>query len=404
MCSPVPGSRRCSVRVVSARAARRVTALPLAEGAWCTTGAPFGRRWYQQLARASPQGGVLASPPVRRCAVRVAPRAWSHRIHGRVGAAFLVPSLATTVNEYDEAAFAPWRWETSATARRRPAVRRERRRGARHDTAVFVYGRSTIAIDAWGLPATSSMFSAPLRSGRWFAPGSRELVMSAGLAEDGAGTTWATDVELASGTVAYTLTGTVDDHWIGVYADRDVLAADLGAPGRANVVLALRARRCPTCRSPSTWRRRPTCRPSPAPGTDHDRRDLRCDRCDRRRRGGLAVLSSMLVSLFERRHELAAMRALGARVDGCACCSSVSCCRSACSAPASVSCSVRSELRGIIASFEASNSVDIGVVDATGAEIPLVVWRRSPRSGSSRSSWCATGPRRPIAVTLRGAA
>ena len=91
----------------------------------------------------------------------------------------------------------------------------------------------------------------------------------------------------------------------------------------------------------------------------------------------LAVLSSMTVSLFERRHELAAMQAIGARrrrLRGLL---------------------VRELLpigvvglvgglalgalgtRGIIGSFEASNAVDIGVVDATGCD---PVHRRSAPS------------------------
>ena len=86
----------------------------------------------------------------------------------------------------------------------------------------------------------------------------------------------------------------------------------------------------------------------------------------------LAVMSSMTVSLFERRHELAALQAIGARrrrLRGL----------------------VLRELlpiatvgvlgglalgalgtRGIIASFESSNAIDIGVVDATGS-IPAIV-------------------------------
>ena len=86
----------------------------------------------------------------------------------------------------------------------------------------------------------------------------------------------------------------------------------------------------------------------------------------------LAVLSSMTVSLFERRHELAAMQALGARrrrLRGLLIRELVPL-----GAAGLVGGLALGALgtRGIIGSFEASNAVDIGVVDARAA-IPFII-------------------------------
>ena len=86
----------------------------------------------------------------------------------------------------------------------------------------------------------------------------------------------------------------------------------------------------------------------------------------------LAVLSSMTVSLFERRHEFAALQAFGARrrrLRGLLLIREL--------LPLGIA-GVTGGLvigalgaRGIIASFEASNAIDIGVTDATAA-IPFI--------------------------------
>jgi putative ABC transport system permease protein len=118
---------------------------------------------------------------------------------------------------------------------------------------------------------------------------------------------------------------------------------------------------------------------------------------------GLAVASSLMVSMFERRHELATLRALGAR---------------------------RRRLRGllmrellpvgvvglvgglalgaigtraIIGSFEASNAIDIGVVLATGS-IPFVIAGTLVALGLLAAIVARSAGRRSIAVSLRGAA
>ncbi len=65
--------------------------------------------------------------------------------------------------------------------------------------------------------------------------------------------------------------------------------------------------------------------------------------------------------------------------------------------------SVRSAPRGIIASFEASNAIDIGVVDAVGA-IPVIVVATAVSLVLLAAAVVRGAARRPVAVTLRGAA
>ena len=59
--------------------------------------------------------------------------------------------------------------------------------------------------------------------------------------------------------------------------------------------------------------------------------------------------------------------------------------------------------RAIIASFEASNSIDIGVVDAIGS-IPVIVVGTIIALVALSMSIVRSATRRPITVTLRGAA
>ena len=117
----------------------------------------------------------------------------------------------------------------------------------------------------------------------------------------------------------------------------------------------------------------------------------------------LAVLSSMTVSLFERRHELAAMQALGARrrrLRGLLIRELVPL-----GAAGLVGGLALGALgtRGIIGSFEASNAVDIGVVDATGW-IPLIAAGTFAALILLALVTVRSAGRRPVAVTLRGAA
>jgi putative ABC transport system permease protein len=277
--------------------------------------------------------------------------------------------------------------------------------GDRAEAGVWAWGSiGDDEIEAWGLRAGSGMFDADLRSGRWVASGTDEIVVSAGYAERrdielGA----ALDVDLASGTRTYTVVGLVDDHNRSVYLDRDVLAEDLGSPGHANVIWS--ASPSPEFDAPVAVELATRDEVMAADGAGRDAIVVIFGAIGAIVAGvaALAVMSSMIVSLFERRHELAALQALGARRRR-----------------------LRSLLarellplgllgvaaglplgalgtRAIIGSFESSNAVDIGVVDATGS-VPWIVGATLLALAALAGLVVRSAARRPIAVTLRGAA
>lgn len=401
-------------RLVAARAARRVTNAPLAAALRDREGAPFGAAWHQRAAAGLATGGLLARIAARsslrrpgRTAAVVA------QIAAAVGVAFLVPSLATSVNEYNTAAYESWQWETSALARDPglpiPAGTVDAVDAVDGvETGVYAFGSiDDWEVDAWGIRPDTVMFDADLRAGRSLAAGEREVMVSAGFAERrGIALGETIDIELASGTVPYEVVGLVDDFNRSIYADRDVLAADVGAPGRANVVWWLGDAPIDVAQFEL---------PAVDVSTAAEVRDESGAGRDAivmifgaigvivAGVAALAVMSSMLVSLFERRHELAALQSLGARRRRL---------RGLLIRELLPLGAVGTALglglgalgtRGIIGSFESSNAVDIGVVDAVGA-IPFVVAGTVAMLVGLVLAAVRSASRRPIAVTLRGAA
>jgi putative ABC transport system permease protein len=397
-------------RLVAARAARRVTGLPLAEALRDRDGAPFGANRLHRMTTRLPMGG-LSNRIATRTSLRRPARTLAvvTQIAAAVGAAFLVPSLVASVNGYNDAAMAPWTWETMAVARD-PGLPIPRDVVARGDdqtveAAVWSFGEiDDWEVEVFGLPPDTRFFDVELRDGRWLEPASREALVSAGFAARRAIDVGDTvEIELARGVVDYTVVGTVEDFGRGLYVDRAVVAADLGAPGMANMVWS--ASTTPTFDLPVAVEIETAEQLAAANNAGRDAIVLIFGAIGVIVAGvaALAVLSTMTVNLFERRHELAALQAIGAskrRIRGLL---------------------VRELLpvgavglvlglvlgglgtRGIIGSFETSNAVDIGVVDAVGA-VPFVV------AGTALalvllSAWVARATaRRPIAVTLRGAA
>ena len=105
-------------RLVSARAARRVATVPLATALRDRDGAPFGATRLQRLSARVGLGG-----PAGRMATRTSLRrpgrtaAVVVQIAAAVGAAFLIPTLVTSVNDFNTSAHAVWQWESLAVAR-----------------------------------------------------------------------------------------------------------------------------------------------------------------------------------------------------------------------------------------------------------------------------------------------
>jgi len=395
-------------RLVAARAARKVVKLPLAEALRDREGSPFGRTWTHRFASRVPTGGLFG---------RLATRSSVHRpghtvavtiqIAAAVGAAFLIPSLASSVNAFNSAAYEPWSWE-SLTQAREPGLPFEASiaddlPGA--EAGVWVDGEiADWDVDVYGLATDTSVFDPMLTAGSWLEPGARQAVLSDGFAgrndlEVGDPVT----LVLAAGPASYEIVGLSDDSARAVYVDREVLASDLGTPGHTNAVWSDQV----------------------APAADFGTAvrtttavDLAAEEEAAREAivlifgaigvivagvAALAVMSSMTVSLFERRHELAALQAIGARrrrLRGLILRELL---------PVAMIGVIGGLLlgalgtRGIIASFEASNAIDIGVVDAVGS-IPMIVGGSVLALVALALVIVRSATRRPVTVTLRGAA
>lgn len=396
-------------RLVAARAARRVTNLPLAEALRDRDGAPFGNSLLHRAVTRLPLGGLTsrmaARGTVRRPGRTVAVVA---QISAAVGAAFLVPSLVTSVNGFNSASTDVWTWETLSVVRDAGlplAADQAYTDDPAEESGVWSFGAiDDWEVDVYGFDPETRYFDAALRDGRWIAPSAREAMVSAGFAERRSIAIGDTvELELARGPVTYTVVGTVDDHARAIYADRADIAADLGAPGRANVIWTASPE--PSISSPVAMRTNTAEQLAADDAAGRDAIVVIFGAIGVIVAGvaALAVMSSMTVDLFERRHELAALQAIGARrrrIRRLLLRELI---------PVGVAGTVLGIVvgalgtRGIIGSFEASNAVDIGVVDALGA-IPFVVAGTALALVALAALVARSSARRPVAVTLRGAA
>jgi ABC-type antimicrobial peptide transport system permease subunit len=398
-------------RLVAARAARRVTKLPLATALRDRNGSPFGRRASERIAARVPLGGLLSRSALRNGVQR---RARSLAIATQIGAAvaalMIVSSMATTITDFNDAELEPWRWST-VTSVAGPGLDIDPRvvDGDPTSEPGIVVGASAFdwEIDVFGFVADTEMIDRDVRSGRWF-EAADEAVVSAGFAEhldlelgD------EIDVLLASGTHRYEISGLHPNRGREIYVDIDELASDLGGPGLVNRIY------------------------SSAPGGASELPDLglggvvevthfdELTADDTGRNAvllifgaiglvvvsvaGLAVASGLAVSLYERRHEFAALQAIGGR-------------------RRHVFRLVMAELgallvgglaiglvggyfggRAIARSFEVSNAVEIGFTFARGV-IPVVVAVVAIGSMLLALTMVRTATRRPVALTLRGSA
>ncbi len=392
-------------RLVAARAARRVTRRPLAEALRDRDGNPFGRRPSERamvrLRAGRPLGRAAARNGVHRRARSLATLA---QITAAVAGLMIIASLATTVNAFNAAELDPWRWE-SETWVSGPGLDIDARLvdgDPRSETAIEVGGEvAGWEVDVVGLVPGTAMIDRRLDAGGWPA-GPGEAVVSTGFAQrTGLAVGDAVEVRLASGDERYEVTGLHPHRGRALFVDRDGLAADLGAPGRANRVLSLDA-------SPATVPPGFTGRALLGDLTDeHSARDailliFSAIGFVVVSVAGLAVASGLAVNAYERRHEFAAIQALGGRRRH------VFRVVAAELLPLTVAGIGLGLVAGyvgaeaIIASFETSNAVEIGFVFAGGA-IPLAA--TVVVLGSLVLGRLVVGrvTRRPVALTLRGA-
>jgi putative ABC transport system permease protein len=395
--------------IVSTRAVRRVTRLPLAEALRDRQGAPFGRRGSERLLARARFGGLLHRMAVRTSAHRRS-RALSVTLQlaAGVAAVVMVASLGSSVAAFTGSQLEAWRWETAAFAAD-PGLPFDAALADGDDgTEAFITELADIdgwEVDLYGLDPDTAMLDTDVQSGSWL-DDRRGVVVAGGLANAlGVGIGDDVEIDLASGTESYEVVGLHPSRSRDLYLPRQVLADDLGSPGRAN----------------GFWSTRPADQVDIEPTGAVDvatvegawaeevaGRDLIIDIFWAI--GAvvigvslLGVSSSLAVNIYERRHEMAALVALGGR-------------------KGHLRLLLLSELvplarigtalgtfagwhcaRFIIGFFESSNAVEIGTQLAVGA-IPVAALGALAAVTLIAVLAARRAARRPLAATLRGAA
>ena len=397
-------------RLVAARSARRVTAQPLAESLRDRDAVPFGRRLSERLA-ARWRGARLTDRLALRNGLRNRGRstAIALQLGSAVAALMVVASMATTINDFNAAELDPIRWNSmSYVAGPGLDIPADAADGdPRSETAIQVEGDvAGWQVDVYGWEPATQMIDRTVTEGAWFDE-SDEAVVSAGFAaRTGIEIGDRIDVELASGVVEYDVAGLHDNRGRNVYVARDVLSADLLGDGPhefgANRLYSLDE--TPTASLTG-----------PVEMVFFD--DLDGDDSGRAAIltifgaigvvvvsvAGLAVMSGLAVNLHERRHELATMRAVGARRRDLF---GVLMTEVAVLAAVGVGVGLIGGFyggRAIARSFEASNAVEIGFTFADRA-IPAVIGVVVLLSLTVTALMVRRIVRQPAAVTLRSAA
>ena len=303
-------------RLVAGGAARRVSRVPLATALRDRDGRPFGRRLAERITARSRIGGLLDRAALRNLVHR---RARSAAIFAEITAAvaalLVIASLATTVNAFNDAEFEPWAWTSRTTIAGQgldidaAAVAAEPSSEPAIESVGLVDGWD---VDVIGLERDTAMIDRTVDHGTWLiAPG--EVVVSTGFAEHvGADVGDDLIVSLATGPTTHRVVGLHPLRGRTLFVDVGELADDLGQPGRANVVLS-------TAESPDLDLGSLT--------TTSLLADRTADDTGRTAIllifgaigvvvvsvAGLAVASGVAVTIFERRREIAAIRAIGGR-------------------------------------------------------------------------------------------
>lgn len=355
-------------RLAAARSARRVTNLPLAETLRDREAAPFGRnplhRTATRLSGRSAASRIARRSPLRRPGRSIGVVA---QIATAVGAAFLIPGFAMSVNESNAKANAPWKWQSQLQANDPglPFANDVASADATSEAGIATWGEiDDRLIAVYGMRTDTRMFQSALTGGRWYHTGQREVVLSKGFAvrrDIAVGDT--VEVELASSDQRYTVVGLADDYTVSLYADRAVLAADLGVPGGANIVWSTSDEPRVEVGVSAGLRTAADVAREQSQGAAAIFAIFGAIGAIVASVGALAVMSAMIVNLFERRHEFATLQAMGAarsRVRrlligellplGCV------------GIVFGIALGALG-LRAMIGSFEASYSIDIGVVD-----------------------------------------
>ncbi len=392
-------------RLVAANAARRVTNRPLAAALRDRDGSPFGRRLSERLVARFATGSILDRTAVRNGVHRRARSvAMLAQITAAVAALMIIASLATTVTDYNAALDEPVRWATS-TYVPGPGLDIDASL-ADGDPRAEVGSTIEGEVEGWeigvyGFVPDTQMIDRTMDAGRWFeAPG--EVAVSSGFAERvGLDIGDEVTVEIASGSHQYTVVGLHPDRDRTVFIDVDELADDMNLPGMGNVVMSLDDEPPAFLSGPIDVERL---------AEDDDDNGTAAILLIFTAIGavvvsvaGLAVASGLAVSVYERRHEFAALQAIGGRRRHVF---RVVVAELIPIAAGGIALGLVAGYLGaaaIMESFEAANAVEIGFTFASGA-IPaagavvvagaLLIGGLMVRRVTSR----------PVAVVLRGAA
>lgn len=393
--------------VVAAGAARRVTGLELATALRDRDGSPFGRRRAERLVARTPLGGLLDRA------------AWRNAVHRRsrsvgvvvqvtaaVAALLIIASLATTVNAFNAAEYEQWTWNARTTVAGPGLDIAADTVGAVLDADPSVeLGIETVGeVDGWeldviGLRSDTTMIDSTVDAGTWLSNDRGVVVTTAFADATGIEVGDAIDVSIATGLHTYEVVGLHPLRGRTLFMDIDTLAVDLGQPGGANAVYS--SDRAVTLGGVTTT-------------TLFD--DVTAANSGRQAIllifgaiglvvvavAGLAVASGLAVNVYERRHEFAAMRAIGARSG------QVMHVVTAELLPLAVLGILGGIVVGylgadaIIGAFERADAVDIGFTFATGA-LPVVA--ATVILGCLGIGWLTVRrvSRRSVAATLRSA-
>lgn len=402
-------------RLVAARAARRVTSRPLATALRDRDATPFGTRLSERIASRLAVAGLL-----ERCGLRngIHQRGRSltmlAQITAAVAALMVVTSMATTVTAFNDAEHEHWDYTTRTTLAGpgldMPAGLADG--DDRSEMSIETTGEyEDWTIDVVGVEVGSEFLDPDLDAGRWYgSDGEGEVVLSTGFAQRvGLDVGDPVDVRLPNGVVEYEVVGLHPARGRYAFTEVDRLASDLGSSGMANVLLS--ADEIPAAMSAAT-----VAGDRSGVVTVQRLDDLADDDSGRHAIvliftaiglvivsvAGLAVASGLAVNVYERRHELAALQAIGGRRRHVM---RVVLAELGPIAIAGVALGVALGYvgaLGLIGAFEAADAVEIGLVFATGV-VPLAAAMAVLGSLGLGSIMARRVTRRPAAVTLRSA-
>ncbi len=312
-------------RLVAIRAARRATGVPLVDALRDAEGTPYGQRWLDRAVTRMRTGG-----PIGRLAARTHVRhrgrslALGAQIAAALGAAITVASLFSSVSDLADRELEGWNWQTQIRPvdLSYPFPEVDPARDATLELGVYTWG----TLDGWdvditGLDVDTAILDTGVSDGRWLTASPREAVVAASFAHrTGIELGDSITVQLATGPSDYRVTGFHPVFGREVVVNRADLAADLGVSGAGNRLWAVDPPAGAATGKPQLG----TATSVPLTATTIE--ELRADDIAARRVilalfsavgaivmavATLSVASTMAVQLYERRHEIAAMQAIG---------------------------------------------------------------------------------------------